>query len=627
MTDGRSGIGPASSFLMAIVASLPIVLGSAAEARHPDPAGSPTAAFDWTVPARYVADAGGIFQPASDDGPGPPVDPGTWTIELDGCDSVPGSEGGIVDHLWTIRQQSGRRLVKASSGADCRFAFDRLPSEGLYKVTLRVTDANGRADWITRWVVIQDWLIVGMGDSYSSGEGVPDLDATLIPSREAEWVDEECHRSGRSLQAKLAQVLEAADPRTSVTFVHVSCSGAKVTQGELGSQPKPNCEGVENCQPSGPPGDAGVVERGFQVEQVADQVGTREIDLLLNGIGGNDVLFVDIVASCALQEPCFVEAEQADPDPTLVALVQSALCEDLPPGPQLAACRAAAAATLERVIDNVFPESAAQLFRRTRDGIPDDACFASEDGGEASAGPCAGLVPGTETGDECKLLQCTALDDKYFLLKRAFARLLPGLDQRRIVTYGYPNFSERRDPDDPDALLLCGPDANTPGNPGINLPGASTEEWRWVRDSLLNDVPGNDADDDPFNDTGLNAVMKASSERFGWRYVDAIGSYGVHGYCAAADDDAWINHLLDVLAPPVGNGNGAAGIVHPAEPGLTAYCDVIANELLPDLYPWAVDLPELNCSDPDDPAARIDARPRKPKKTPKAEKIGRWGRQ
>ena len=50
---------------------------------------------------------------------------------------------------------------------------------------------------------------------------------------EPTWQDERCHRSAFAGSAQAALAIEQADPRTSVTFVHLACSGAKVDVGLL----------------------------------------------------------------------------------------------------------------------------------------------------------------------------------------------------------------------------------------------------------------------------------------------------------------------------------------------------------------------------------------------------------
>ena len=113
---------------------------------------------------------------------------------------------------------------------------------------------------------ITDLFIVGMGDSFASGEGNPDLpvrfslgahhrlrhqpptihrspairpasatgrtSATRSSSTEnARWQDQACHRSLYSHQLRAALQLAVEDPHRAVTFAGFACSGAETTYG------------------------------------------------------------------------------------------------------------------------------------------------------------------------------------------------------------------------------------------------------------------------------------------------------------------------------------------------------------------------------------------------------------
>ena len=545
----------------------------------------PVAVFDYQMPARYGldSDGDGIIDPhASVE----QIQPEYWTVILDACESLPGDKHAgnvrgqpdeIVNYRWEIRQKRGPRIFKGST-PDCLFTFKYLPAEGVYDVRLRVSDSNNKHGKARMDVVIQDWLIGGLGDSYSSGEGNPDIPGNLV--RPAQWQDAVCARSANSLQAQFALLLEEIDPRTSVTFVHPACSGAKITTGELQDQ-------VKSIDPpiAVPP----------QIEYLSYLVGGREIDLMLNGIGGNDVFFVDIVGGCMFMDNCWLDREQVDPEPALIELVQNALCADLSPV-ETALCRQASEAVIARFLLNVFPESPGQLFARGRDGLPQDQCFHYDPDDSMNNGPCGDLLPGTEEGDQCQLMQCTGLGEKYALVKEALDVFLPYFDQSRQVTYPYPNFTERYN--EMGELVLCEP---VPGDPSASLPGVSKAEWEWAREVLLGDrEPPQDAleNDDHLDDPGLNWEMRQASEAYGWRYLGELRAlYEGFGYCA--DKGTYrIHHLADVLPVPGGNAGGPAGFVHPNTPGLTSYCSGLANALLGDLYPGA-ELPEYDCSEDD----------------------------
>src|SRR5439155_7473002 len=125
----------------------------------------------------------------------------------------------------------------------CKFS-QQFSTLGTYRVKLTVRDANGQSASITKKVVVKDWLIVSLGDSYASGEGNPDvpqkfdqrtLGTTVLAG--PIWVDRRCHRSGNSGPAFLGRVIEDADPHASVTFLSLACAGAEIASGVLEPYP------------------------------------------------------------------------------------------------------------------------------------------------------------------------------------------------------------------------------------------------------------------------------------------------------------------------------------------------------------------------------------------------------
>src|SRR5580765_1095416 len=114
---------------------------------------------------------------------------------------------------------------------------------------------------------VTDLFIVGMGDSFASGEGNPDVPVRFSPERttdygsgsgskeaaltgyparigdwkeigdrkfieeNARWQDQACHRSLYSHQLRAALQLAIEDPHRAVTFAGFACSGAETTYG------------------------------------------------------------------------------------------------------------------------------------------------------------------------------------------------------------------------------------------------------------------------------------------------------------------------------------------------------------------------------------------------------------
>ena len=167
---------------------------------------------------------------------------------------------GTADCIWTLDgiDQEGRcdgeRLVLR------RTASDQLVSP------LSVRDAVGQS--ARTCVRIDEKLVIGLGDSYASGEGNPDRPTnwSIIPAvrdapkgdrrarpidvlwdrnrrgplarvplqADAQWWDNTCHRSLLSQQSLAAMRYAAADPHRIVTFLSFACSGATVIDGIVG---------------------------------------------------------------------------------------------------------------------------------------------------------------------------------------------------------------------------------------------------------------------------------------------------------------------------------------------------------------------------------------------------------
>jgi lysophospholipase L1-like esterase len=207
-------------------------------------------------------------------------------------------------------------------------------------------------------IKVRDILIAGMGDSFASGEGNPDLavrfsrertadysttgfysgltgyparigpwrqlgDKTFIKEN-ARWLDQACHRSLYSEQMRTALQLAIEDPHRAVTFVGVSCAGAEVTDGlflrykgnewvpnpprlsqisavaeaQCGSHRTQSVDMPEAYHMNGeiPELEGGVVLRKCPSDEA------RKIDLVLVSIGGNDIGFSRLLANAVLSD-------------------------------------------------------------------------------------------------------------------------------------------------------------------------------------------------------------------------------------------------------------------------------------------------------------------------------------
>lgn len=181
---------------------------------------------------------------------------GRYEVVLDGC----GSEGA-AHYVWSVDGDP------ASESSECETrAF--LP-EGRHELALTVRNGGGSSDTARRTIEVRDLVVVGLGDSFSAGSG--DSRSGLVA---ADYDQARCTRSGRSGQARAALEMEQRDPKTSVTFIHLACGGARADFGLLGphnGQP-PQLLELSEILPAG----------------VA-------VDFVSFTIGGNDVRFSEII--------------------------------------------------------------------------------------------------------------------------------------------------------------------------------------------------------------------------------------------------------------------------------------------------------------------------------------------
>lgn len=187
----------------------------------------------------------------------------------------------------------------------CQYTHS-FPAEGTYKVTIvskkpikpGLSAVSGE---VTKTVVVQDWLIVGLGDSVASGEGNPDLFGA-----HPTWESARCDRSADSFEAQTALKVEAADPQTSVTFVHLACSGAGIARGVTGPYFGEQA------------GNAGL-PLSSQISAMSGLIGSRKVDALLISIGANDIGFGDIVGFCGTKNYGFNGSPAAALNPLTAA--------------------------------------------------------------------------------------------------------------------------------------------------------------------------------------------------------------------------------------------------------------------------------------------------------------------
>jgi hypothetical protein len=250
----------------------------------------PVASFDYVMPERTKA-----YKPFSSVTdvrvPSPQfIDPQTWKVKLDACNSTPGAR-----FFWQITLPD--RVDAFETGQVCSFDYD-FPAQGTYPVTLTATDLFDRTATTSGSVTVKDYLIVSIGDSVAAGEG--NAEEGIGPQTpDPYWGDRRCHRSGYSGPAQAALRLERADPHTSITFVSVACSGASIDSGLILEYMGSELHGETT------PLDAQIlaVSKLLCPGGCGSKHDLRNIDAMVLNVGANDLHFSDIVYDCAYPEP------------------------------------------------------------------------------------------------------------------------------------------------------------------------------------------------------------------------------------------------------------------------------------------------------------------------------------
>jgi hypothetical protein len=214
-------------------------------------------------------------------------------------------------------------------------------------------------------IKVRDIFVVGLGDSFGSGEGNPDVPVRFSPERtiaygksngtsddmvgyparvggwkqvgddtfiegNARWLDQACHRSLYSHQLRAALELAVEDPHRAVTFAGFACSGAEVTWGLFlrykGNEWVPNPPDLSQVSAAA---DAQCGKRNAPVVDMPEAYHmngvipelkggltlskcpyeqARKIDLVLMSIGGNDIGFARLVANAVLSDGSLVRS-------------------------------------------------------------------------------------------------------------------------------------------------------------------------------------------------------------------------------------------------------------------------------------------------------------------------------
>ncbi len=470
----------------------------------------PVVRWDWSVPERYKPDTNGELVPWQTPVPADPQ----LTVTIDGCASTASSE--IVAYQWTI---DGVVQPQTTCLID-----KRLTANTDHKVRLQVTDADGRIDFDQRTIRPRDLLVVSIGDSIASGEGNPTVpasytvfgnpdDPTDLQLEPEQWVDQACHRSAAAGPAQAARRLERLDRKSSITFVHLACSGASVISGDVAEPDlKPwetggvldPYQGIEPIDPA----TSEATARPSQLDQLQTLLGgsQRPVEAMFVSIGANDVRFSDVVREC-------IKSRVTDPLP----------CNESGTGARLDQRLGDLPRRYEMLADALgaqHPELAAdpsrvfitEYFDPTTDsyGLANLRCIANAED-VAEIADYVATITGIALDLGLRFPLLSALSEAADIVSRVF--------EGGLVT---------------DA------------------------ESRWANTEVVGK---------------LNGAVRAGATANGWTYVGGIAArFRGHGYCAN-DDDRWVVTIGDSISEQF----DANGPVHPNEEGHLVFANGLAR--------------------------------------------------
>lgn len=263
-----------------------------------------------------------------------------------------------IDCRWIATPLGGADMSETALTQPCG---EPVMLNAPYPAGLSVKVSVGGIEVASTDIRVKDIFVVGLGDSFGSGEGNPDVPVRFSPERtiayggdkagdlggyparvgpwkqvgddafvknNARWLDQACHRSLYSYQLRAALQLAVEDPHRAVTFAGFACSGAEVVWGLFlrykGNEWVPNPPDLSQISAAAD-AQCGKVDAPFQDMPEAYHIRgaiselqggvvlskcpvehARKIDLLLLSIGGNDVGFARLVANAVLSDSSLV---------------------------------------------------------------------------------------------------------------------------------------------------------------------------------------------------------------------------------------------------------------------------------------------------------------------------------
>ncbi len=331
-------------------------------------------------------------------------------------------------------------------------------------------------------------VIIGLGDSYGSGEGNPDYPANYSKSRTVagtlrplptslpRWLDPACHRSVYSHQQRIAMQLAAENRQSVVSYLGYACSGATIPDIVEGTDTETaHVEPVSQASLR----DAGV-SKG--VGTVLAQAGWSQLDHAVRDLCADE--------GAATAERPLKGCVQWRAKPDLVLL--SVGGNDIGFANVVKWAMAGTAVAKVRFLSGA--ETPETMLARAQ--------------GKADLANCSN----DDAGRQCRL------SNRYASLAVAIENRLGLLDRSKVVTGPYP------DPMSSETGLVCGAGPVNAGADAEHFVSTADERLRRLQQAL-------------FEGKNLTNAMKQAVSRTGWTWTDALswaGAFDRRGVCATA---------------------------------------------------------------------------------------------